>query len=50
MIVYILSMPSTSGYRVRIDTRIRKMIEEMPDENRQEEIRTLVEQSVKKEA
>ena len=42
------TMPSTSVYSVRIATRIRKMIEEMPEQNWQEEIRTLIEQSVKK--
>ena len=41
-------MSSTSVYSIRIDTRVRKMIEEMPDQNWQEEIRTLIEQSVKK--
>ena len=41
-------MPSTSVYSVRIDTQVKKMIEEMPDQNWQEEIRTLIEQSVKK--
>ena len=41
-------MSSTSVYSIRIDTRVRKMIEEMPDQNWQEEIRTLVEQSVRK--
>ena len=41
-------MSSTSVYSIRIDTRVRKMIEEMPDRNWQEEIRTLIEQSVKK--
>ncbi len=41
-------MFSTSVYRIRIDTRIRKMIEEMPDENWQEEIWTLIGQAVKK--
>ena len=41
-------MSSTSVYSIRIDTRIRKLIEEMPDQNWQEEIRKLVEQSVKK--
>jgi len=41
-------MSSTSVYSIRIDTRIRKLIEEMPDQNWQAEIRTLVEQSVKK--
>ena len=41
-------MSSTSVYSVRIDTQVRKMIEEMPDQNWQMEIRTLIEQSVKK--
>lgn len=41
-------MSSTSVYSIRIDTRVRKMIEEMPDQNWQEEIRTFIEQSVKK--
>ena len=40
-------MSSTSVYSIRIDTRIRKLIEEMPDQNWQEEIRTLIEQSVR---
>ncbi|MDP3565425.1 MAG: hypothetical protein Q8R70_13150 [Methanoregula sp.] len=41
-------MSSTSVYSIRIDTRVRKMITEMPDQNWQEEIRTLIEQSVRK--
>ena len=41
-------MSSTSVYSIRINSRVRKMIEEMPDRNWQEEIRTLIEQSVKK--
>ena len=41
-------MSLTSVYSIRIDTRVRKMIEDMPDQNWQEEIRTLVEKSVKK--
>jgi hypothetical protein len=41
-------MSSTSVYSIRIDTRVRKMIEEMPDQNWQGEIRILIEQSVKK--
>jgi len=41
-------MSSTSVYSVRIDTRVRKMIEEMSDQNWPEEIRILIEQSVKK--
>lgn len=42
------NMSSTSVYSIRIDSRVRKMIEEMPDQNWAEEIRTLIEQSVKK--
>lgn len=41
-------MASTSVYSIRIDTRVRKMIEEMPNQDLQEEIRALIEQSVKK--
>jgi hypothetical protein len=41
-------MSSTSVYSIRIDSRVRKMIEEMPDQNWAEEIRTLIEKSVKK--
>ena len=41
-------MSSTSVYSIRIDTRVRKMIEEMPDQNWHVEIRTLIEQSVRK--
>ena len=41
-------MSLTSVYSIRIDTRVRKMIEEMPDQNWQAEIRTLIEQSVRK--
>ena len=41
-------MSSTSVYSIRIDTRVRKMIEEMSDQNWQKEIRILIEQSVKK--
>jgi len=41
------TMSSTSVYSIRIDTRVRKMIEEMSDLNCQEEIRALIEQSVK---
>jgi hypothetical protein len=40
-------MSSTSVYSIRIDSRVRKMIEEMPDQNWQTEIRSLIEQSVK---
>ena len=40
-------MGSTSVYSIRIDTRVRKMIEEMPELNCQQEIRALIEQSIK---
>ena len=32
-------MSSTSVYSIRIDARVKKMIEEIPDQNLQEEIR-----------
>ena len=41
-------MSTKSVYSVRIDSRVRKMIEEMSDQNWQEEIRMLIEQSVRK--
>jgi predicted secreted protein len=41
-------MALTSVYSIRIDSRVRKMIDEMNDQNWQEEIRALIEQSVKK--
>jgi len=41
-------MSSTSVYSIRIDTRVRKMIDEMPDRNLSEEIRSLIEQAVKR--
>jgi len=41
-------MSSTSVYSIRIDARVKKMIEEIPDRNLQEEIRTLIEQAVKR--
>jgi ribosomal protein L19E len=41
-------MPSTSVYSIRIDSRVRKMIEELNDPNMQEEIRILIEHSVRK--
>jgi len=41
-------MSSTSVYSIRIDTRVKKMIDEIPDRNLQEEIRTLIEQAVKR--
>jgi len=43
-----MAMASTSVYSIRIDSRVRKMIDEMPDQNLNEEIRVLIEQSVKK--
>jgi hypothetical protein len=41
-------MSSTSVYSIRIDARVKKMIEEIPDRNLSEEIRTLIEQAVKR--
>jgi hypothetical protein len=41
-------MSTTSVYSIRIDARVKKMIEEIPDQNLQGEIRTLIEQVVKK--
>ena len=41
-------MSSTSVYSIRIETRVKKMIDEMPDQNLSEEIRTLIEQAVKR--
>jgi hypothetical protein len=41
-------MSSTSVYSIRIDARVKKMIEEIPDRDLQEEIRTLIEQAVKR--
>jgi hypothetical protein len=41
-------MSSTSVYSIRIDTRVRKMIDEIPDRTLQEEIRSLIEQAVKR--
>jgi len=41
-------MSTTSVYSVRIDTRVRKIIEEINDPLWQEEIRTLIEQSARK--
>lgn len=41
-------MSTKSVYSVRIDSRVRKMIEEMSDQNWQEEIRMLIEQTVRK--
>ena len=40
-------MSSTSVYSIRIDTRVRKMIDEIPDRNLHEEIRTLIERAVR---
>jgi hypothetical protein len=41
-------MSTTSVYSVRIDTRVRKIIDEIKDPLWQEEIRTLIERSAKK--
>lgn len=42
-------MSTKSVYSVRIDSRIRKMMEEMGDLDWQEKIRRLIEESVRKE-
>jgi hypothetical protein len=42
-------MSTKSVYSVRIDSRVRKMMEEMGDLDWQEKIRRLIEDSVRKE-
>ena len=42
-------MSTKSVYSVRIDSRVRKMMEEMGDLDWQEKIRRLIEESVRKE-
>ncbi|MCJ7794289.1 MAG: hypothetical protein MUP10_00445 [Methanoregulaceae archaeon] len=42
-------MSTRSVYSVRIDSRVRKMMEEMGDLDWQEKIRRLIEESVRKE-
>lgn len=39
---------ATSVYSIRIDSRIRKMIDELPGRGCQEEIRALIEDTVRK--
>jgi len=39
-------MVSSSVYSIRIDARVRKMIDEMQDKDLQNEIRTFIEQAV----
>jgi len=39
---------ATSVYSVRIDSRVRKMIDELPGSGCQEEIRALIEDTVRK--
>jgi hypothetical protein len=41
-------MASTSVYSIRIDSRVRKMIDEIPDRNLPEEIRSLIERAVRR--
>jgi hypothetical protein len=43
-----ITVPSTSVYSIRIDSRVRKMIDEIPDRNLSEEIRSLIEGAVRK--
>ncbi|MCK9631816.1 MAG: hypothetical protein M0R30_09250 [Methanoregula sp.] len=39
---------ATSVYSIRIDSRVRKMIDELPGSGCQEEIRALIEDTVRK--
>ena len=41
-------MSTTSVYSIRIDSRVRKIIEEINDPAWQEEVRTLIEKSARK--
>lgn len=41
-------MRSTSVYSIRIDSRVRKMIDEIPDRSLPEEIRSLIEGAVRR--
>lgn len=41
-------MSTTSVYSIRIDSRIRKMIDELDDPAWQDELRTFIEQSVRR--
>jgi hypothetical protein len=41
-------MSTTSVYSIRIDSRVRKMIDKLNDPSWQDEIRTLIERSVRK--
>jgi hypothetical protein len=43
-----ITMGSTSVYSIRIDSRVRKMIDEIPDRNLQAEIRSLIEAAVRR--
>jgi len=43
-----ITMASTSVYSIRIDSRVRKMIDEIPDRNLSEEIRSLIEGAVRR--
>lgn len=40
-------MSTTSVYSIRIDSRVRKMIDELNDPSWQDEIRTLIERSAR---
>jgi len=41
-------MSTTSVYSIRIDSRVRKMIDELDDPTWQDEIRTFIERSVRR--
>jgi len=41
-------MSTTSVYSIRIDARVRKIIEEINDPSWQEEVRTLIERAARK--
>lgn len=41
-------MSTTSVYSIRIDSRIKKMIDDLDDPAWQDEVRTLIEQSVRR--
>jgi hypothetical protein len=43
-----ITMSSTSVYSIRIDSRVRKMIDEIPDRSLQAEIRSLIEGAVRR--
>jgi len=52
MFIYLKCIPdtmsTTSVYSIRIDSRVRKMIDELDDPTWQDEIRTFIERSVRR--